>query len=1007
MRRVVNTCLSTGLFLYLFFYMILPSVLWAQDNQQKKVFILHSYHRSLAWDDTIDRAIESTFRESDQNIEIQIEYMDTKRIFEDKYLKQLFELYKNKFKNQRFDAIICIDNNALNFLINHRDDIFPKTPVVFCGVNNFHDSMLKNTNLYTGVVEAIEVKGTIEIALKLHPETRQIIIYGTDTPTYFANKEIVKKVISSYKGSVDVRFIEGLNIKEVQDNVQKLSDDSIVLLIASLKDEKGQRIFFRQFAEMVDRVSRVPQYSLWDFVLGYGIFGGKLISGVAQGETAAKIALRILDGENVSSIPVIKTSPNQYMFDYHQLKKFNIKTADLPVDSIIINETHSFYSKYKNLFFGSIVTVAALLIIIFVLISNINIRKSAEKELRESEEKYRSMMEAMIEPSYICTQDFHVAYMNPAMIKRTGYDATGEVCYKALNNFDEQCPWCIHDKIQQGEIVELEILSPKDNQYYQTSHAPIFHQDGSISEMIIYRNITKRKNAVEALKKSEKQYRILFDSITDLIYTQDMEGRFTSANPAMHRLFGYKMDEFISHRASDFMEPELQSDFNSRYLEVIKEQGYHEGTACYFKKNREKIYIEYNSSLVEPDDAEPYISGIGRDVTEKVLSQRKVKKLQEQVVQSQKMESIGTLAGGIAHDFNNILFPIVGYTEMLLEDISEDSPFRASLGQIYTGAMRASELVKQILTFSRQQSGELKLMKMQPVIKEALKLIRSSIPTTIEIKQDINSDCGVIKADPTQIHQIVMNLATNAYHAMEEAGGKLKVSLIEIELGEYEVIAPEMSPGLYACLSVTDTGKGMNKELIGKIFDPFFTTKEKGKGTGMGLSVVHGIVKSMNGVLQVYSEPGKGTEFNVYLPIEKSSFEKQSIQIHETIQGGIERILLIDDEDAIVTMEKLLLERLGYHVTSHASSIEALEAFHAAPEKFDLVITDMAMPDMPGDKLAVELTKIRPDIPVLLCTGFSETMSEEKAASLGIKGFLLKPIVMKDLSFKIREVLDI
>jgi len=298
------------------------------------------------------------------------------------------------------------------------------------------------------------------------------------------------------------------------------------------------------------------------------------------------------------------------------------------------------------------------------------------------------------------------------------------------------------------------------------------------------------------------------------------------------------------------------------------------------------------------------------------------------------------------------------------------------------------------------------LMKMQPIIKETLKLIRSTIPTTIEINQDITPDCGVIKADPTQIHQIVMNLATNAYHAMEETGGELKVSLKRMELGTIDLIDPNMEPGSYACLTVADTGVGMDKKLTDKMFDPFFTTKEIGKGTGMGLSVVHGIVTAMGGAIQVYSEPGKGTQFYVYFPIEKNSSEEQNTPATEPIQGGTERILLVDDEEAILTMEKLMLERLGYPVTSRTSSLEALEAFRTNPDKFDLIITDMQMPNMSGDKLSAELTKIRPDIPILLCTGFSETMSEEKAASLGIKGFILKPIVMKDLFQKIREVLD-
>ncbi len=501
-------------------------------------------------------------------------------------------------------------------------------------------------------------------------------------------------------------------------------------------------------------------------------------------------------------------------------------------------------------------------------------RKHAEEKIYVSEEKYRAMMESTDEAIYICSSDFQIEYMNPAMIKRTGYDASGEVCHKAIHGFDEKCQWCVFEKIRKGESMNHEIVSDKDGKTFHISNSPIFNINGSVSKLAIFRDVT----------------------------------------------------EF--------------------------------------------------------------------------------KKIESQLRQAQKMESVGTLAGGIAHDFNNILFPILGYSEMLLADIPEDSPFRNGLSQIYTSSLRASELVRQILTFSRQESGEARLMKMQPIIREALKLIRCTIPTTIEISQNINPDCGKIKADPIQIHQIVMNLATNAYHAMEETGGEMKINLKEVELKEPDLSDPGIKTGTYACLSISDTGKGMDNELIRKIFDPFFTTKETGKGTGMGLSVVHGIVKNMNGAIQVYSKLGKGTEFHVYLPLAEI-VEKQQVSHTKTlIQGAAEHILLVDDEKAVIEMEQNMLERLGYKVTSRSNSIEALEFFRAAPEKFDLVITDMQMPNMPGDKFAVELTKIRSDIPILLCTGFSEAMSEEKASSLGINGFLLKPIIMKELSHKIHEILD-
>ena len=647
------------------------------------------------------------------------------------------------------------------------------------------------------------------------------------------------------------------------------------------------------------------------------------------------------------------------------------------------------------------------------------IKRTREKE--KAEERYRLIAENVADVIWTMDMDFHYTFISPSIYQLRGYtfeeamaQSIEEVLHpdslEAVINLFAKTLTLIESGDEEGlKAVEFEAKQNcKDGTVIWTSNNArlLLGPDGQPSSILgVTHDITQRKKAEKSLITSEKQFRNLFNSITDLIYTQDMEGRFITANPAMYELFGYDPDEFLGHTAADFMGPSLRPGVTSRYLKVIKQQGYHEGRECYYTKNGKKLYFDYKSSLVEQNHGESYITGIARDVTEKILSENQVKKLQEQVVQSQKMEAIGTLAGGIAHDFNNILFPIMGHTEMLIGDVEENSPIQKSLIKIYNGAIRAKDLVKQILTFSRHESNELKAMKIQPIIKEVLKLIRSTIPATIEIKSDIQPDCGTIKADPTQIHQIVMNLATNAYHAMEETGGELNISLKEVELSKSDLINSDMISGTFACLNISDTGKGMDKELTQKIFDPFFTTKELGKGTGMGLSVVHGIVSSMKGKIQVFSEPGKGTQFNVYMPIVKNMKKLQIPNAKEPIQGGTEHILLVDDEEDIIEMEKEMLELMGYQVTSRSSSVEALEAFHRNPDNFDIIITDMAMPNMSGDVLAAELIKIRPDIPILLCSGFSEIMSEEKAVSLGIKGFLVKPIVMKDLSQKIREVL--
>lgn len=397
---------------------------------------------------------------------------------------------------------------------------------------------------------------------------------------------------------------------------------------------------------------------------------------------------------------------------------------------------------------------------------------------------------------------------------------------------------------------------------------------------------------------------------------------------------------------------------------------------------------------------------IAANITQRKETEKQKTILEEKLRQAQKMEAIGTLAGGIAHDFNNILFPLVGFTEMLQEDLPQDSPLQENVSEVLLAALRAKELVKQILTFSRQSDQEFKPVRLQSVLKEALNLLGSSIPTTIDIQTDIDPQCEMVIADPTQIHQIIMNLATNAFHAMQESGGQLSISLKQTQIESNPMGFTDLIPGKYALLKVIDTGSGIKKEVIEKIFDPYFTTKPKDKGTGLGLSVVKGIAQSCNGDIHVYSELEKGTEVHVYLPVIKRLADNPPSDQTLPIQGGTERILLVDDEGAILKMEKLLLERLGYHVTEKNDSNKALKSFENHPEKYDLIITDMTMPNMTGDRLAKALILIRSDIPIIICTGFSENINEIEAMDIGVKGFLMKPVVKADMANMVRKVLD-
>ncbi len=380
--------------------------------------------------------------------------------------------------------------------------------------------------------------------------------------------------------------------------------------------------------------------------------------------------------------------------------------------------------------------------------------------------------------------------------------------------------------------------------------------------------------------------------------------------------------------------------------------------------------------------------------------------LEERLKHSKKMESIGTLAGGIAHDFNNILFPISGYVEMLMEDLGENSDSQEFLKRIQIGVTRSRDLVKQILMVSRQAKGEKSIIRIQTILKEVIKLSRASIPTTIDIMPSIDNNCSPVFADPTQIHQIAMNLITNAYHAIDPDTGTLGVSLKDIELSVEDQSKHHLKPGMYVCLEITDTGVGIDSKIVEKIFDPYFTTKKKGKGTGLGLSIVYGIVKSYGGDIQVESIPGEKTSFKVLLLKAEETSEIKTEEANPNILGGNEHILVVDDEEPIVLMLREALIRKGYTVVSETSSINALEIFRSHPDKFDLVITDMTMPDITGDQLTKNLRKIREDIPIIICTGYSERIDEEISNGLAIDAFLMKPVNTKKLGLTIRQVLD-
>ncbi len=505
----------------------------------------------------------------------------------------------------------------------------------------------------------------------------------------------------------------------------------------------------------------------------------------------------------------------------------------------------------------------------------------------------------------------------------------------------------------------------------------------------------------EELRESEERFRHVYDTAPLAFVVWDINTRVTDWNKKAEALFGWTREEVIDNNFFDFLIPDKVRPHVKDVVNILLKgelQSY--SINDNLTKDGKIITCEWNNSPLHDNDGN--IIGaisLGLDITER-------KRLERQLQQSHKMESIGTLAGGIAHDFNNILGIIMGNAELALDDVPEWNPALFNLEEIRTASLRAKDVVRQLLSFARKTDQELKPIKIIPVIKDSLRFLRASIPTSIDIHQNIQAASDTILADPTQIHQVIINLCTNASHAMQETGGIIEIGIENVVLDEdLAAFYPDLTPDNYVKVTVSDTGQGLSPEIRNRMFDPYFTTKEVGKGTGLGLSVVHGIVKSHKGAISVKSELGKGTTFSVLFPVAEKETVKE-VGTDEELPTGNERILFVDDEESIVFVGRYRLERLGYKVETRTSPVEALELFRTNPDQFDLMITDMTMPQMNGDRLTKEILKIRTDMPVILCTGFSEKIDAEKAKEIGIRQYIEKPLNRRDLAKLVRKVLD-
>ncbi len=638
--------------------------------------------------------------------------------------------------------------------------------------------------------------------------------------------------------------------------------------------------------------------------------------------------------------------------------------------------------------------------------------KRTQEILIQSEKRYRGLFEKS-KDAILIIRDRQFIDCNQATVDMLGYDSkeqlllthpsklspptqpdgkdsytkANEMMDTAVKNGSHRFEWD-HTRAD-GSVFPVEVLL-----------TTIPREDGDHEIHTIWRDITERKKAETALHESERHQRAILEANPDPMIVYNLKGHPQYLNPAFTKIFGWTLTE-LKGKKIPFV-PEDQKKISSDQINKIFTQG---RPVSFETKRLTKdgriLDIIISAAVDKDDNGDPM--GMIVNLTD-ITSQ---KKLEIQYKHAQKMEAIGTLAGGIAHDFNNILSGIFGYSQLARRDINHPEKGQKHIDQIIKGAKRASDLVQQILTFSRQSEYQKMSLGLHLVVKESIKLLRPTLPSTIKINTEIHTK-EAVQADPTKMHQVIINLCTNAYHAMSDSGGTLTISLSEVEIFHPKHLKEKnVCPGNYLRLEVTDTGHGMDEKVLNKAFDPYFTTKQIGKGTGFGLSLVHAIVEEHGGFLDVQSEPGKGSSFYIYLPVIEEKTQPPDTQKDDTNRlDGNESIMVVDDEEAIRLVTQEVLEHYGYQVHLYENGLDAYKDFVKNPRHFDLIVSDMTMPEMTGDKLARKMLTIRPALPIILCTGFTENFSEDQACDIGIKKFLYKPISNIDLVRSIRDVLD-
>jgi len=972
------------------------------------IFVLHSYSQEYPW---TKRQHEGFMRKLGAavpgTIAAHVEYLDTKRApytaayadFFASYLAQKYAGFEPKF-------IYVTDDNALLFALAHLTRIFPKVPIFFSGINDFGMRKQIDPGQVTGVFENKEIEPNLELMRELAPGERDILVLGDASGTFQA---IHREMVFPLAHHPEIR-------------AQFLSSGSIEQLVASLRGRKERFAFLTTLGEMTDakghtltlpetiaaivQAGRFIIISMEDVYLYPGVLGGYVTSGLKQGEAAAGLAARYLAGTPVAAIKPIESSPNEYIIDGGELDTLGLTLpAELAAQATILNRPPTFYERNLKLIVPALYALASLFVVSLAAFAYGLARKNrqiarASKELALHSDQLRRVIEGFPVVLWAIDGDGIFTFSRGAGLKPLGL-APDEVVGKSLFEIYRDSPSVIAAtrRALAGEsLMAINWVGPLA---FETHYAPLLDARGAVTGATgVSTDVTERKRAEAALQESEERYRTLIDWTPEAIAVH-RNGILLYVNPAAVRMIGAKSArDLLGKPLLDWVHPDFRNIVLAR-VEHASEQDVAtpltEGK--FVKQDGTLMDVEVQRTPIAYDGGSA-IQVAMRDITERKQAEAVRASLEAQLRESQKMEALGTLAGGVAHDFNNALAAITGNVELARQDVGQSHPAQVSLEEIAKASRRAKDLVQQILAFGRRQKLERKATSLALVVMESARLMRATLPASVSLNVDCKADTPAVLADATQIKQILLNLCGNALQAIQD---QARPGVIDVRLAAYDSPPGEaradLPPGRYACLTVQDDGSGMDEATRARIFDPFFTTKPVGKGTGLGLAVVYGIVQAHEARIEAQSAPGAGTTFRIYFPATDLPPQDVAAPAADTapVEGLGKHILYVDDEDAIIFLMKRLLERQGYRVSGYTDPREALAAARADPAQFDLVVTDYNMPGLSGLDVAHALKVIRPDLPVVLASGYITEELRALAPAAGVCGLIYKPNTVDEL----------